>query len=107
MTNSEWMSSELLKKQFDSIMTCLSGMPEKDRKDLYRYMSIEINHRRYPDQYESRKKAPCSCGARQLHVGGGRISGYYVWCQKCHKSGPIEKTELEATRAWNHMISVY
>lgn len=103
MTNAEWMNSEL-KKQFDSIMTCLSGMSEKDRKDLYRYMAIEINHRRYPDQYESRKKLPCSCGARQLHAVGSRNS-YYVWCPRCHKYGPLEKTELEATRAWNRMMS--
>lgn len=106
MTNSEWTSSEL-KEYFDFIMLHLSELPEKDRKDLYRYMSIEINHRRYPDRYESRKKVPCSCGARQLHVFGGRFSGYRVWCQKCHKTGPLEKTELEATRAWNHMMSVY
>ena len=93
-----------LKNQFDEIMNKINELPEAAQVALWRYMAIEINHKRYPERYESKKKTQCICGAKQFHMWYGRHS-YQVWCPKCSRKGPQMTTELGAAKAWNAMIA--
>ena len=58
--------------------------------------------------YESRAKLPCTCVRKKLETWSGWKDGhptYSVKCPNCGRWGESQKSELEASRAWNKMIS--
>ena len=61
-------------------------------------------NKRKTKPYESRKKLPCTCGRKMLSIWDGP-DGKFVKCPKCDKRTEQYKTEIEAIRAWNKMIS--
>lgn len=89
--------------KFNSILDDVGTLPEKEQKEILKEIGAKLARIRHPENYESKRKVPCVCGAKQLRTMRGHYV-YYVSCPKCPKIGPEGKTELEASKLWNEMI---